>query len=355
MHSTALMVYNNLIVIPASFPILYLNEVAALPILSPDERAAIAGSPNSFYKHTLAKAVEIRQAVATKPLAQQIKIAAWNTWSCKHINESANLLMDLGADVLLLSEMDYGLARSGQHHTTADLAKKLGYGYVYGVELLDNGNKENKVGYSGNAILSRAELKRPALVRFALSDHNHTKRKWPGSRLAVLATIELAGQEVVFASVHFENRITPEQRGHVMESLLNRIEEYAPQLPAVVAGDMNTLTFAVDMKTFHNLDWVRQLMKEDPDRISNPIPHEPLFKIAQKYGYNWQDCNIISKPTQRYFFGPLSLRGGRNMDWFLIRGLVSSAPSVIDATPPDIAFPLSDHEVICVNTELTKD
>ena len=264
-------------------------------------------------------------------------------------------MADLGADVLLLSEMDHGLARSGQHHTTADLAKKLGYGYVYGVELLDNGNQENKVGYRGNAILSRAELKRPALVRFALSDHDHMKRKWPGSRLAVLATIELAGQEVVFASVHFENRITPEQRGHVMESLLNQIEEYAPQLPAVVAGDMNTLTFAVDMKTFLNLDWVRQLMKEDPDRILNPIPHEPLFQIAQKYGYDWQDCNIISKPTQRYFFGPLSLRGGRNMDWFLIKGLVSSEPAVIDATPPDIAFPLSDHEVICVNTELTKN
>ena len=280
MHSTALMVYNNLIVIPASFPILYLNEVAALPILSADERAAIAGSPNSFYKHTLAKAVEIRQAVATKPLAQQIKIAAWNAWSCKHINESANLLMDLGADVLLLSEMDYGLARSGQHHTTADLAKKLGYGYVYGVEFLDNGNKENSVGYRGNAILSRAELKRPALVRFASNELRN--KNWPGSRLAVLATIELAGREVVFASVHFENRITPEQRGHVMESLLQRIEEYAPQLPAVVAGDMNTLTFAVDVKTFFKLDWVRRLMEEDPDRILNPIPHEPLFKIAPK-------------------------------------------------------------------------
>ena len=336
----------------ASASLLHLNETTALPILSPDERTAIAGSPNTFCDHVLAQTVEVRQAVAIKLLAKQIKIAVWNAWYCKYIDESANLLADLGADVLLLSEMDYGLKRSGQHHTTADLAKKLGYGYVYGVEFLDNGNQENKVGYRGNAILSKAELKRPALVRFALSDHDHMSRKWPGSRLAVLATIELAGREVVFASVHFENRITPGQRGDVMESLLNQIEEYAPQLPVVVAGDMNTLTFAADIKTFSKLDWVRRLMKEDPDRILNPIPHEPLFQVAQKYGYDWQDCNIISKPTQRYFFGPLSLRGGRNMDWFFIKGLVSSAPSVIDATPPDIAFPLSDHEVICVNASL---
>ena len=335
-----------------SSALLYFNETTALPILSPNERAAIAATPKTFCEHVLAKTVEVRQTAATRPLAKQIKIAAWNVWSCKHVDESANLLAALEADVLLLSEMDYGLARSGQYHTTAALAKKLGYGYIYGVELLDNGNQENKVGYRGNAILSKAQLKRPALVRFASSDYGHMSRKWPGSRLAVLATIELAGSEVVFASVHFENRITPKQRGHVMESLLNRIEEYAPQLPAVVAGDMNTLTFAVDVKTVLNPDWVRRLMQEDPERILNPIPHEPLFEVAQKYGYNWQDCNIISKSTQRCFFGPLSLRGGRNMDWFLIKGLVSSEPAVIDATPPDIAFPLSDHEVICVNANL---
>ena len=139
---------------------LYFNETTALPILSPDERTAIADSPNSFCDHVLAKTVEVRQAVAIQPLAKQIQIAAWNAWCCKHIDESANLLADLGADVLLLSEMDHGLNRSGQHHTTADLAKKLGYGYVYGVEFLDNGNQENEVGYRGNAILSRAELKR---------------------------------------------------------------------------------------------------------------------------------------------------------------------------------------------------
>ena len=137
-----------------------------------------------------------------------------------------------------------------------------------------------------------------------------------------------------------------------MEDLLRKIEEYAPQLPAVVAGDMNTLTFAVDSSIVYNLDWTKQLMKEDPNRILNPIPHEPLFEIAQKYGYDWRNCNIISKSTQRFYFHPLSLRAGRNMDWFLIKGLTSSEPSVIDATPPDIAFPLSDHEIICVNAEI---
>ena len=96
-------------------------------------------------------------------------------------------------------------------------------------------------------------------------------------------------------------------------------------------------------------------MKEDPNRILNPIPHEPLFEIAQKYGYDWRNCNIISKSTQRFYLGPLSLRAGRNMDWFLIKGLTTSEPSVIDVTPLDIAFPLSDHEIICVNAELAAD
>ena len=338
----------------SSFPILYLNETDALPILTPNERTAIASSPDIFHDHVLSKTVEVRQPTVIRPLAKRFKMVAWNVLCCKHIEESANLLMGLGADVVLLSEMDYGWARSGQHHTTAELAKKLGYGYVYGVEFLDNGDQDNNnVGYRGNAILSQAELKRPALIRFATNGEG--RRKYSGSRLAVLATIEIDGREVVFVSVHLENGVTPEQRGHIMEALLSKIEEYAPQSPAVVAGDMNTLTFAVDRNIFGNLDRTRQLMKEDPDRILNPIPHEPLFEIAQKYGYDWRDCNIISKPTQRCFFGPLSLRAGRNMDWFLVRGLTSSKPAVIDATPPDIAFPLSDHEIICVNAELTAD
>ncbi len=333
-----------------SSSILYLNEIDALPVLSPNERAAIASSPSLFYDHVLAQTVEVKQPATTRLMTKRIRMVAWNVWCCKHIEESANLLRGLGADVVLLSEMDYGMARSSQHHTTAELAKKLGYGYVYGVEFLNDGNQDNSIGYRGNAILSQAELKRSALIRFL--DEGVGRKRFPGSRLAVLATIEIAGQEVVFASVHFENAVTPERRGHIMEDLLRKIEEYAPQLPAVVAGDMSTLTFAVDSSIVYNLDWTKQLMKEDPNRILNPIPHEPLFEIAQKYGYDWRNCNIISKSTQRFYFHPLSLRAGRNMDWFLIKGLTSSEPSVIDATPPDIAFPLSDHEIICVNAEI---
>ena len=142
----------------------------------------------------------------------------------------------------------------------------------------------------------------------------------------------------------------------MMETLLRGIEEYAPGTPAIIAGDMNTLTFNLNPLTFNDPDTFRALLKEDPNRFLNPIPHEPLFAVARKHGYEWQASNILAKSTQRYFSSPLSARAkvGRNLDWFFTRGVQPSTPSVINATPADIDWPLSDHELISVRIVVRK-
>ncbi len=104
-------------------------------------------------------------------------------------------------------------------------------------------------------------------------------------------------------------RITsPKERAQMMETLLRGIEEYAPGMPTVVTGDMNTLAFDLNPLTFKSPDVFRPLLKEDPDRFLNPIPHEPLFAVASKYGYEWQASNVLAKSTQRYYSSPLSSR-----------------------------------------------
>ncbi len=116
---------------------------------------------------------------------------------------------------------------------------------------------------------------------------------------------------------------------------------------------MNSLSFELTRENFNDPEAFRQLIKQDPDRFLNPTPHEPLFAIARRYGYNWEDCNIIRKSTHRCNYGPFSLRGNtRNLDWFFVRGLRPSNPQVINATPADIDWALSDHEIICLDVEL---
>jgi hypothetical protein len=101
---------------------------------------------------------------------------AWNAERCKRVEAAAGLLAPTGADAILLSEMDWGMARSGQRHATRELAAALGCGYVFAVEFLELGlgneaerarhaGEANAVGYHGGAILSRHPLLEPALVR----------------------------------------------------------------------------------------------------------------------------------------------------------------------------------------------
>ncbi len=75
--------------------------------------------------------MEARQpAAAAGPAPARLRVAAWNLERCTAAEASAALLGRAGASVALLSEMDLGMARSGDRHTAGDLAAALGAGHV---------------------------------------------------------------------------------------------------------------------------------------------------------------------------------------------------------------------------------
>ena len=344
---------------------LSVRSLKSLPIISLAQRSWLDKQDHSQHAKLLneqvfAQHVEVQPAKKPKNLGGQnsFRVVAWNTERGGNVDVASQRLADLEADVFLLTEMDYGMARSGQQHTTAELARKLGCGYVYGVEFLELtlGNSQeislhagqvNDVGYHGNAILSRLELKRPALIRLDQSGQwfRGEDQSRVGGRLAVLATITIGGSDIVFVSVHLEDRADTRQRAQQMEVLMGCLERYAPQSPTIIAGDLNT--FSVERsKLWASLAEMRQLLKEDPNRFLFPEKHETLFEVAKKYGYDWRDCNLAGEPTQRLKTLPLSVRAGKKIDWFFSRSLLARNPEVIDATPLDVAYYLSDHEII---------
>lgn len=105
------------------------------------ERAAIAGLEKSIAAHDahMAKlacmnAVEAGgRAERAEPLPFPFTVAAWNLERCLFPLDSAEHLGATGAEVVLLSEMDDGMARTRQRHTTAEVAEDLGMAYLYGV------------------------------------------------------------------------------------------------------------------------------------------------------------------------------------------------------------------------------
>jgi len=115
------------------------------------------------------------------------------------------------ADVILLNEMDIGMARSGNLHTTRLLANALGMNFVWGVEFfeLSSGDREEQaatlglqdtLGLHGNAVLSKCPISPDAfLIRDALPSSYFTKN--PSSTNAGGYERRLGGRMALAAKV----------------------------------------------------------------------------------------------------------------------------------------------------------
>jgi endonuclease/exonuclease/phosphatase family metal-dependent hydrolase len=305
-------------------------------------------------------------AARPAPPGPELRVVAWNLERCQQLEASAALLAAQAADVILLSEMDWGMARTGNRHTARELAARLGCAWAFGVEFLELGlgsaaerarwaGRRNALGYHGNAILARGELLRPQLVRLERRgdwfDGARGERR-VGGRCAVLAQIAHAGGPVTFAAVHLDSHGTREQRALEMQALLDAIESYGPGAPALIGGDLNS--FSLDLTTLGDPRAVAEALREDPARWGHPVPHEPLFERAARAGFEWSGCNALGVPTLRHpnpGDASGSTRGALKLDWLLCRGLAARLPRVIEALGSDGRM-LSDHEPIAAQVTL---
>jgi hypothetical protein len=341
-----------------------------LPTLPSERRAEILELPTTRASHArvlsempFLDVVEVDPGEPSLPAhIPSLRVVTWNAERCKALSPSARMLAATGADLFLLSEMDLGMARSSQLHTPRELARRLGCGYVFGVEFLEldlggrdererHAGQENRVGYHGGAILSRGPLRRPAVARLETDgdwfDGERGERR-VGGRIAVLASLRLAGTDVTLASVHLESHSGPAKRAEQLARLLSILDDYAPGAPALIGGDLNTHTLSLEHE---DRDQLRQALLEDPERFQRPVPHEPLFDVAERAGYDWRHCNRLEDSTERRREPAPSARGIFKLDWYLTRGLSSREPEVVAAVDPDSGAALSDHEAIALRIE----
>jgi len=348
-------------------PRLYFEETHELSALPADRRRELAEAPPEPVENErletelgLFDKVEARPPPERRARPRELRVVSWNLERGRFLVPAAGLLARSGADVVLLSEMDAGMARSEQHHTTRVLAQSLGHGYAYGVEFLELGlgrpeerarcaGQENALGLHGSAITGGHPLLRPAVVRLDAGGHwldGSRGEARVGGRIAVLATVRAGGADVTFASVHLESHSDPGHRGKQMEVLLEAIEAYAPGGPAVIGGDLNSLS----MPTAHLADAekLREALAEDPERLLRPERHEPLFEHARAAGFSWRASNVLGEGSVRRVAAEGSRRVPVRLDWLLVRGLSCSDPAVLDATDLATGGTLSDHEALAV-------
>jgi endonuclease/exonuclease/phosphatase family metal-dependent hydrolase len=340
------------------------TTTAALEPPSLDEREALLRLPPSRESHAEALArhralfdrLELAPPPVARTLAGAARIAFWNAERGKNLDASAALLGGLALDVFLLCELDLGMARSGQAHTTRALALRLGTGYAFAVEFLELGlgdakeqtwhaGEVNEAGLHGAAILSACALERPAVIRLESAgdwfDGRHGERR-VGGRIAVAATVRIAHTPVTLVSVHFESHGDPAQRASQMAHLIDAIDAYAPAQPVLIGGDLNTSTIGCN--------WARGTGVKPvlpAQRMLDPVPYEPMFEVAAGHGYDWRACNALNVPTQRTRRDGTPTPPLGKIDWFLCRDLVASDPATVPAVDSR-GVAISDHEALAV-------
>jgi len=296
-------------------------------------------------------ALEVKEAPAAAPSGPVLKVAAWNAERLKHRAPSAALLAASGADLLLLTETDCGMARSGNRHTAADLAADCGMGYAYGVEFVELGlgddrerrwhrGENNRVGFHGNALLSRLPIEDAALIRLDDGavwwlDAPKGQRRL-GWRMAIAARIAAASGPIIAVSVHLESKSDPADRARQVARLLAAVDRLADGLPVVIGGDFNTKALDADAALWGD----------------DPAAHEPLFAAMAASGFDWRAANT-REITMRTLPDGKPQPPFHRLDWLFTRGLAASHPATLAAVD-EKGDAISDHDLIAMHVSPEK-
>ncbi|MBY6160369.1 endonuclease [Mameliella alba] len=324
-----------------------MQVLSELPLVTETERAALLAAPRTAEAHRdLLAATPAMNAVQTggtasaQVLPAEISVVAWNLERCLFPKDSAAHIAPRTPQIVLLSEMDHGMARTKQRHPTEEMAAELGMTYAYGVEFFEmdlGGPTErpfceddfNARGWHGNAILSKVPFDKVTMIR--LDDHGHwftpdngadPGQPRLGGRNAMAAVVPTEAGPLCVVSTHLESNSGPAHRETQFTRLMDAVDEFAPDMPVLIGGDLNTGNHVPP-----DYDW----------------RSETLFAAAEARGYDWSMTaeGMTTRPSL------ITLHPARQMklDWFCARGLTGLEKAVIPSLDANDR-PLSDHDAV---------
>lgn len=294
-------------------------------------------------------AIEVLPPRQEHSCPDRLRVAALNAERLKRPNAIKDLIEKAGAHIVLLSEADIGMARSGNIHTVRELTGFLGWGYLYGAEFaeLDLGDKDeiqrhagkrNACSLHGNAIVSSLVFEQPHVIPLEESGlwfngFGGAQRRI-GGRIAVAARLTHASRSLWIVSLHLESKTDPADRRKQVQNLLRALDRLAAGEACIIGGDFNT-------KALPRGEGEQHPLVEEPER------YEPLFADLREAGFSWADANLNS-PTQRDGPSKTHSRPFGKLDWFFVRGVRAENPQVVPALDSQ-GKPVSDHEMIAVD------
>lgn len=334
---------------------------------------------------------EPAQRVSLKPRGP-FRIVSWNIDRGKRTDEVIRCLQThprlCGADFVLLTETDWGMARSGNRNVTADIAAALHMhawfapAYLnltagHGAERAMGG--ENHYGLHGNSLLSRYPLSNLRVVRLEnATDKFRSREVRIGQQTAILADVVGEQGAMTLSCVHLDAYSSQRQRARQLRDVLRALPARGP---VVVGGDFNTSTYNARHAVFTALGLVYKTLFFGPHRIMrNHYLHpykrfdRPIFRELERFGLEYRRCNELGVGTfdivlgdesmramasdkfpgfvRRYVEWAVGLNGGgcsTRLDWFAARDITPCEARVVrlsGATFDAIQDRISDHHPI---------
>lgn len=302
--------------------------------------------------------------------------------------ENHPLLKD--KDLLLLTELDYGMARSANRFVARELARKLKLNYAFapvyialqkgsGVEAEAAG--ENTKSLHGLAMFSRFPMKNIHTIALPNGkDKMFGKEKRLGYLRALVADINHPAGEFRAVTVHLDAHSSRKHRHWQMKIILDHLDAL-PALPTLVGGDWNTTTYNAQTANRAIAGYFRRAAMGVKTVVKNHYPHpdryfeKGLFRELETRGYDYKNLNEIGAGTLHYdvenaayntnlsdwvpqwcfpfIFWAAKRVGGRvsaRLDWFAgkkieARGKPQTVGNLLDAEN----VPLSDHDAIILD------
>jgi endonuclease/exonuclease/phosphatase family metal-dependent hydrolase len=260
---------------------------------------------------------------ARRPERRFLRAVTWNIERGNRLPAILSFLGDkpeiLDCDIVLLNEVDIGMARSGNRNVAKEIANLFGFEYVFGNSYLCLGHgdardgssdEDNEVGMHGNAILSRFPIRRAETFSVAITrDKFESSERRLGHKKALWAEIDAPLGKMAAVSVHLDPIGSSEQRAAQMRDVMRTIEarELGPRV--LLGGDLNTSTY--DMASIPRL-----LKNVGLKLIRGGFPHaiyhymhpyelyeRSIFEELRAGGFLIEPFNAMDKGTLRYEVG----------------------------------------------------
>ncbi len=299
-------------------------------------------------------------------------------------------------DILMLPELDHGMARSGNRFVAQEIARELNLNYAFapvyiplqkgsGVESEMEG--ENTASIHGLAMMSPWPMKNVHAVALPNGkDKMWGKEKRLGWLRALVADIEHPAGTFRAVTVHLDVHCSREHRRKQVRIILDHLDTL-PALPTLIGGDWNTTTFNAQTATHAILGYWRRVMMGIKNVAKNHFPQPDryfergLFRDLESRGYEYKSLNesgvgtlhyhieSIEKNTNlrdwvpewcfKFIFWAAGRVGGSvsvRLDWFVGKSLhlaPETKPKTIANLVDSDGLPLSDHDAITVDFVLS--